>query len=191
MSEINAFPLTWPLGKPRSKSPQSARFQVALSKARDNIIREIKLMDACNLIISSNVPVKNDGFPYASYNEPADNGVAVYFTWKKKPFCFACDSWNKVKDNLQAIAKTIEALRGIERWGSGDMLEQAFMGFVAIQDFSSDPYAVLGIERNASKETILNAYRQKAKTLHPDSGGDAQEFDKLTKAKDKLLKEAA
>ena len=33
---------------------------------------------------------------------------------------------------MQAIAKTIEALRGINRWGTGDMMEAAFKGFSAL-----------------------------------------------------------
>jgi hypothetical protein len=46
--------------------------------------------------------------------------------------CFACDRWDSVADNVQAIRKTIEALRGIERWGTGDMVQRAFAGFVAL-----------------------------------------------------------
>jgi hypothetical protein len=38
--------------------------------------------------------------------------------------CLACDRWDKVQDNIYAIAMTIEPLRGIERWGSGSMVEQ-------------------------------------------------------------------
>jgi len=46
--------------------------------------------------------------------------------------CLACDRWDKVQDNIYAIAMTIEPLRGIERWGSGSMVEQAFTGFFAL-----------------------------------------------------------
>lgn len=46
--------------------------------------------------------------------------------------CFACEKWQDVYGNIYAIGKTIEALRGIERWGTGDMVEQAFTGFVAL-----------------------------------------------------------
>lgn len=47
--------------------------------------------------------------------ETGIGGVAVYFTLKGQQFCFACDHWDEIKDNMQAIHKTIEALRGIER----------------------------------------------------------------------------
>ena len=39
--------------------------------------------------------------------------AAVYFTYKQKPMCFACDKWDQVHDNIYAIGKTIKALRGI------------------------------------------------------------------------------
>jgi hypothetical protein len=51
-----------------------------------------------------------------------DVGVAVYFSYRNQQRCFACDRWNRIQDNMQAISKTIEALRGIERWATGDNL---------------------------------------------------------------------
>ncbi len=49
--------------------------------------------------------------------KPDDRGVAVYFTHLRRSMCFTCDKWDQVEDNLYAIVKTIETLRGIERWG--------------------------------------------------------------------------
>lgn len=60
--------------------------------------------------------------------------MAVYFTHEKEPKCFACDCFDRVEDNLQAIRKTIEALRGIERWGSSEMLNRVFKGFAALPE---------------------------------------------------------
>ncbi len=37
-------------------------------------------------------------------------------------------------DNIQAIRKTIEAMRGLERWGVSDMLQRTFSGFKALPD---------------------------------------------------------
>jgi curved DNA-binding protein CbpA len=36
-----------------------------------------------------------------------------------------------------------------------------------------DLYAILGLERDASTETIKSVYRQLARTFHPDANGDA------------------
>lgn len=42
---------------------------------------------------------------------------------------FACDKFNEVRLNLNAIRLTIAALRQIERCGTSDMMERAFRGF--------------------------------------------------------------
>ncbi len=49
-----------------------------------------------------------------------------------------------------------------------------------------DPYAMLGVERDADEAAIKTAYRQVAKTAHPDQGGDVEAFGKLQAAYDLL-----
>ena len=51
-----------------------------------------------------------------------------------------------------------------------------------------DPYALLGIERDADERAVRTAYRRAVKTAHPDRGGDAEQFGKLQAAYD-LLKD--
>lgn len=51
-----------------------------------------------------------------------------------------------------------------------------------------DPYALLGIERDADEQAIRSAYRKAAKNAHPDSGGDSEQFSQLQTAFD-LLKD--
>jgi hypothetical protein len=72
--------------------------------------------------------------PYAKYKTPDDPGVAVYFELNGRSQVFACDKWDRVEDNLQAIRKTIEAIRGIERWGSSEMLNRIYKGFQALPE---------------------------------------------------------
>lgn len=192
---IEAYPLHWPVGRPRARFRDRARFDVTLGRARDNVVHEVQLL--CTryrepgLVISSNLPVRRDGLPYANASQPGDPGVAVYFTYNDKQRCFACDRWNKVEDNLQAIAKSIEALRGLARWGSGDMLEAAFAGFAALPDLSRHWSDVLEVGRNATRAQIDAAYRSLAMSRHPDTGGSVEAMSELNQARDVALAEVA
>jgi len=51
-----------------------------------------------------------------------------------------------------------------------------------------DPYAMLGLERDAGEPAIRDAWRAAAKTAHPDTGGDAAHFSRLQTAYE-LLKD--
>lgn len=174
-SAVEAFPLCWPIGRPRTNPyrRESARFKTTFAIARDEVRREVDRLGGRSLVISTNIPLRQDGLPYANFRKLDDEGVAIYFTYKGKPTCFACDRWNKVEDNMQAIVKTIDALRGIARWGTGDMLEAAFTGFAALEPpKSSDWRSVLGVGPDATLADAQQAYRRKASEHHPDRGGD-------------------
>lgn len=45
-----------------------------------------------------------------------------------------------------------------------------------------DPYAQLGVPRDADAPTIRKAYRRKAKATHPNAGGDEAEWAKTSRA---------
>jgi len=47
---------------------------------------------------------------------------------------------------------------------------------------SGDLYVTLGVQRGASQDEIKRAYRQKARELHPDAGGDAEQFKAVAHA---------
>jgi curved DNA-binding protein len=49
-----------------------------------------------------------------------------------------------------------------------------------------DYYSILGVPRTASPEEIKKAYRKQAMQHHPDRGGDAEQFKRVTEAYDIL-----
>lgn len=53
--------------------------------------------------------------------------------------------------------------------------------------FLAHEYALLGIERGATKRDIRNAYRRMARKLHPDKGGDEASMKALNAAYKRLL----
>lgn len=57
-------------------SPDRA-FQVNFAKARDDLLSELKKLRATKIVISCNIPTRQDGLPYAKFKKPEDSGVAV------------------------------------------------------------------------------------------------------------------
>ncbi len=187
---VEAFPLRWPDGRPRMDHPDNAKFQTTLGKAIKHLMNEIRLLGGTDAILSSNLNLRIDGLPYANQRAPEDSGVAVYFMYKKAQHCFACDDWWYVKDNVRAIGKTIEALRGISRWGTGDMIERAFQGFVALPAPESKRwYAVLGFDCQADA-FFQGDFEIRSKKLlsqyHPDKpDGDGDKFKSVMAARER------
>lgn len=196
MGNVEAFPLCWPAGRLRSKFAESSRFDTSATKAYSLLTGELKRMGATQIIVSSNVPLKGDGTIRLD-REPVDAAVAVYFTRDKKQMVFACDKYDLIRDNILAIAKTIEALRGIERWGSSDMMERAFSGFKALTSSTEREWweVLFGASQRPSlcdKDTIESAYRVQARKVHPDTaGGSHDAMAELNKAREQALRECA
>jgi hypothetical protein len=181
---IEAYPLCWPPHRKRSAYRQYGRFKTAFAKARDHIVAEVQRLGGRQTIISTNIELKRDGLPYANFKTPDDPGVAVYFTYKGKQMCFACDRYRNIEDNMHAISLTISALRGIARWGTGDMMESAFSGFTALP--SPDQvvrwHDILGVSPMARREEVEAAYRRLRSLNHPDKGGEGEKFDEVQRA---------
>lgn len=186
---VEAFPLCWPAHRPRTKYREASRFDTPFAKARDNILREVSRLGGRNVIISSNLALRRDGIPYANLAQPDDPGIAVYFTYKGKQMCFACDRYRHTDCNTHAISLTIAALRGIARWGTGDMMEAAFTGFRALPAPASQdaPHEVLGVEKSASRSEIEYAYKRLAAQHHPDRGGSTEQMSRINQARDSML----
>lgn len=181
---ITAYPLSWPLGWPRTPSweVQASRYsRKSMARVREEIQEQVRLLGGSDLVLSTNIRLRLDGLPYSNQRQPDDRGVAVYFSRNGNPFCFASDKWLTVEDNLWAICLTIDALRQIERTGASDMLERAFTGFMALPA----PRAwwdILGVAHDASRDEIKASYRDLAKQHHPDMGGDVTKFQEIQAA---------
>lgn len=177
---IEAYPLYWPEDRQRTPAAwrEAAKFDCTLARARDDVLHEIRLMGGSDTIISTNVALRRDGLPAGNQKRTDDCGVAVYFTCSGQQVCFACDRWDKIEHNMRAIAKTIEALRGITRWGTGDMMKAAFRGFVALPDQTNGKNwrVVFGFAAHDSVtlDEVRARYRNLAAQAHPDRGGSSE-----------------
>jgi len=188
-----AYPLYWPEGWPRTPSHrrQYGKFETTFAKARDHAANEVHLLGGRYVVISSNIPLRRDGLPYAGQAEPSDPGIAVYFEKAGKQMVFACDRYDKTWKNLRAIGKTIEAIRGIERWGASDMLERALSAFEALPPPGKHWREILKLNGGKPTRDQVDAqYRLLARVCHPDIGGSDAAMAELNAARDAAMKEA-
>lgn len=219
---ISRFPLQWPTGWKRTPYGQrrSAKFakikkqsfapavpggntytrtyneRLSVGDGVGRLAGELRRMGIRDgdWLISSNVPVRLDGLPYANAAQPQDPGVAVYFRMgaKREPRVLACDAWNRVADNIAAIAGHIGALRAIDRYGVGT-LEQAFAGYAAIpvKTGGADWRAEMGFkpEERPSAEAIDARFKALARERHPDTGGSHEAMARLNEARATALAE--
>lgn len=188
----NAFPLAWPDGVPRAKYRNTSKFKmVTVAECIKELRRQTGLLSASGLVISTNIPLRMDGDPCSNPGRMQDPGAAIYFQMKKRPYCLPCDSWNTVEENLWAVGKHIDAMRGMVRWGVGS-IEQQFEGFKRIESqISRAWWDVLEVNRQCSREIIIANYRRVARDRHPDQGGSESAMQELNLARDTAFREVA
>jgi hypothetical protein len=201
------FPLAWPLGWTRTPAQrrQRAAFRkhttttvstgggqtkqtrdrpLTVAEALTRLAGELSRLGATHELVSSNLSVRLDGLPRSGQAEPEDPGAAVYFKLEGAPRCLACDRWDRVADNIAAVAQHIDALRRIDRYGVGTM-EQAFAGYAALAPSAGvDWWFVLGVRPTATWVEVEEAYRRLSKERHPDAGGSEAAMAELNVARD-------
>jgi hypothetical protein len=207
---IEAYPLAWPHGWKRATSRSRAKFSkqdrqysmdgqsswqvkksLSIEQGTQRVLTALNQMGFNkSVIISSNLELRNDGLPRSGQRAPNDPGVAVYWGTGDKARCIAVDRYDRVADNLAAIAATLDAMRAIERHGGAAILDRAFTGFTALPS-PEQPWQTLGLDTSRpTKDQVEDAYRRLAMRHHPDRGGDASEMARINRARDQLLAQA-
>lgn len=206
---VQAYPLAWPEGWPRHKGARDSDRRFAggdtyegygdqrkyvgrkaptVFKSNRRLRQELSRLGAKNIVVSTNLELKQDGEPYSNRRAPSDPGVAVYFSHKGKQLVMAQDRFDSVAGNLRSLGLAIDALRQLERHGGGTMMERAFQGFAALTPPSwKKPWReVFGLKPDqvVSAVDLPRLYREKAKFRHPDNGGDDNLMAELNVAYD-------
>jgi hypothetical protein len=167
----------------------ASRFETNTTKALKLLHAEVQRLGGSALVISTNVPLKADGTMRLD-REPVDPGVAVYFQRNRKPVVFACDKFDVVRDNLYSIAKTIEAMRAIERWGASEMMERAFSGFKGLPETAGqgeDCWIVLNVPPMSPAHLVTLAHRDLVRKLHA-AGASSEQFSRINVARDDAMR---
>lgn len=205
-----AYPLLWPQGWKRTANFSRTRAKfgkktfvdrglnaegqrmgwhtkgtLSISQGTERVLNVLDQMGFNkSVVISSNLALRLDGLPRSSQREPDDPGVAVYWGNGQKARCIAVDQYDRVADNLAAIAATLEAMRAIERHGGAAILERAFTGFTALPAPTAW-WQTLGLSGpNASRAEIDGAHRRLIMEHHPDRGGDTEKAADINRARD-------
>ena len=150
---------------------------------------ELWHLDAENVVLQMAVTdrdIRNDGWIRAQA-KPEHPGVILSFESKHGPLSYPCDTFTEWKGNLRAIAKGLEDLRRLERYGITKTGQQ-YTGWKQIPATTSaeTPESVLARVSGLSLKDVQAdpkaAYRQAAKRTHPDSGGSDQAFSEVAAA---------
>lgn len=205
---IPRYPLQWPAGWKRmpATARTRARFakqtstsqtwsdgrtttwrgkrEVTIAEGVERVRSELARMGIPDhdVVISTDLQLRLDGLPRSGQREPEDPGVAVYWldpVDRAAPKCMAVDRYDRVADNLAAVAATLEAMRAIERHGGAEILQRAFVGFAALPAPGSTEHWADVLDR-ADPE---GSYRRLRSKHHPDrAGGDAAAFQRVQRA---------
>lgn len=202
---MKSYPLQWPPGWRRARSRSAARFysangkskagNVGIGEAVKRVLHELHAfgVEEGDSIISSNLRTRLNGLPLASQPEPEDPGVAIY--WKRpadeQHKVMALDRYDRVADNIAAIAATLEAMRRIERHGGAVILDRAFTGFLALPAPNTwrDVLQFYGEFTEPSLNEVKIRFRELSRAAHPDNGGTDAKMAELNWARSEAEKE--
>lgn len=196
-----------------------SNFDSTWSTTLEDLDREIRLLGGRDVVIEVDVreqDIRVDGALRANARTPEHPAVVVAFdTTKHGPQLHRCDRFERSyrassvgwQENVRAIAKTLEALRAVTRYGSAETGQQ-YAGFKALpagrampaSHMTSDeackviadtlneaeegPVVYPADVRNAIAAGLWRTYRRRLfRGAHPDNrGGDQTLWDQVERA---------
>ncbi len=205
-------------GKQERDAAGNTRYTVSkstpLSQTYTDLDKELRFLgvraDVVIQVALKERDIRLDGRPRADSRRPEHPGVILTFTatidGKTTPLSFACDDCQQWEDNLRAIVKTLEHLRGADRYGVTKSGEQ-YRGWNALPPAIITPQT-MNVEEAAQfisnqigtgsgypkivegVDAFRWSYREAAKRWHPDNfqGVQHPEWNKLQQAKEVLDK---
>lgn len=116
---------------------------------------------------------------------PEEALVVLKAAWKSgRELNLSYNKQARAVDNARVLFLVVESMRLNEVRGIDDVMREAYLQLPAPKQAvrERDPYEVLGIRPDAPKEVAEAAYRELAKSAHPDGGGRNETMVELNKA---------
>lgn len=127
--------------------------------------------------------------------------VRLSFTSRHGALQYACDRYDGYlwgglnlqpwQCNARAIALTLQSLRAVDRYGAVRAGEQ-YRGFRAIEATAAAAFTTADeamrwlLAQVGDTESLGSAYKAAARRMHPDAGGDPDEWARLDEARQLL-----
>lgn len=187
-----------------------SKFRSTPGKIYSALATEIRRLNGRGTVIEAGFredQIRNDGWPYSSAR-PSHSAVRVSFQSDLGPLSFDCSTYTTIDDNLLAIAKTMERLRDIARYGAVKGGQQ-YQGWKQLPGeappdgtkhlrevdeaarylchWAGEPewnrHAVASLS-----DALRRVYRVAAAKAHPDAGGSHAHMTKVNAARDLIEK---
>jgi len=190
--------------------PKRSQFDSTWSQTLATLMDEVRHLGAREFVLMLDVgeaDIRLDGQVRANARPGSEAAAVAIESSSKGALLFATDRFDQWQHNVRAIALGLEALRKVERYGIVQSDEQ-YRGWQALPPGTPMPAARMTVEQAArfiaehsddpagrvgdvaaDPHFALALYRDAAKTLHPDAGGDAELFQRLGDARQIILDE--
>jgi hypothetical protein len=179
--------LNWPDGierTPDSERERTTKFNSNYRKTKKDIESEMGMLDVEEWRMDD---VSGSG---------GDPGVVLRWMKDGQEHAVACDHYQTKRSNARCVYLWMQETRKSDERPA----RTAQDSFAAAQLPSAPEHVdivagqkpaheVLGVSRDASEEEVKNAFREKAKAVHSDTGGTNEAFKAVKDAKEKMLGE--
>lgn len=200
---------TW-LRTPAQRQP--SRFDSTWSSTLELLSREIDQLGGRDVVIEADVreqDIRNDGMLRANARPSSPAVVVAFETRLHGPMLYRCDRYvtgwrgegaDSWQHNARAIAKTLEALRAVDRYGATETGQQ-YAGFKALPSGTAMPpshmttdeaWSIIGsyqprniaaLRADHTADELRAAYRRARAANHPDRhDGDRALWDQVEQA---------
>lgn len=199
----------WPDGwDPRRSTATGSPFSASYSSTLDLLDRELSHLRASDPVLQvavDDVDVRLDGQLRASARVDYPGVILSFATRKHGTLSYSCNAYVGWKQNLRAIALGLESLRRVERYGIADRGQQ-YAGWAelgtgitlgpgmslheasVILSTLSDGGDLMVDADTPDVDAVDRAFRLAVKIHHPDNGGNAEAYNKVVEARERLLR---